>query len=388
MARLASFGALLVALTAAAAATPPGAAAKGDSPPAVVELLEDPPADFPQFLVYNDGGSSASREFRDYYSGVCSVAVTPLQRYNPRLPGWNYPVAEKPGPGQYRYLRFAWKRVGGDGIMIQLHNAAGSWNQRYLAGQRHPWTNGWGPMLQIAPQAPAEWTVVTRDLFKDFGPMTLTGLALTPMPGGSAGLFDHFYLGRTVADLDRASAAAFGNEPLPGPLARARLGELWRDLASPDVAIAGRAVRTLVAGRKDSVTFVAGRLTAGPPTPGEKRIRQLMADLDDNRFRVREEATKQLEDLGDAPAPLLRAAVKDSPSLEVRRRAGMLLARLAVPEAGLTADELRQLRAVRVLEWSATAEARQALAALSRGAPASNLADQARRALERLRKGP
>src|SRR5439155_13306022 len=169
-------------------------------------------------------------------------------------------------------LRFAWKRVGGTGIMIQLHNSAGSWNQRYLAGRRSPVTAGWGPVFPVADAAPGEWAVVTRDLFKDFGPMRLTGLALTPMDGGSAGLFDHFSLGRPVADLDRASAAAFGKAPLPEPLARPTLEKLGRDLAAGDVTVAGRAVRTLVAGRKESVAFLRQRLRQRPPAVGEKQI--------------------------------------------------------------------------------------------------------------------
>jgi hypothetical protein len=44
----------------------------------------------------------------------------------------------------------------------------------------------------VAPASPANWTVVTRDLWKDFGDFTLTGLAPTPM-GGPA-LFDRIEL--------------------------------------------------------------------------------------------------------------------------------------------------------------------------------------------------
>jgi hypothetical protein len=193
---------LVVVLVTGAISGQPSAAPKAGGPPAVVVLLEDDTEGLiAQFSGGAEEGARVGRDFRDFYCGVCSVCVTPFQRYCPRLKGWDYPIAEKPGPGQYRYLRFAWKRVGGAGIMIQLHNSAGSWNQRYLAGQRSPVTAGWGPVLPVADAAPAEWVVVTRDLFKDFDPMRLTGLALTPMDGGAAGLFNHFYLGRTVADL-------------------------------------------------------------------------------------------------------------------------------------------------------------------------------------------
>ena len=56
-------------------------------------------------------------------------------------------------------------------------------------------------------RAPGEWTVVTRDLFKDFGgAFLLHGMALTPMDG-TAGYYDHMYLGRTIEDLDKVTAA-------------------------------------------------------------------------------------------------------------------------------------------------------------------------------------
>ena len=45
------------------------------------------------------------------------------------------------------------------------------------------------------------FTVVTRDLFADFGEFTLTGLALSPVDGEYA-LFDHIYLGTTPEDFE------------------------------------------------------------------------------------------------------------------------------------------------------------------------------------------
>ena len=42
-----------------------------------------------------------------------------------------------------------------------------------LRGQN---TTGW-QAVRLADTAPQEWTVVTRDLWKDFGDLTLTGIA-------------------------------------------------------------------------------------------------------------------------------------------------------------------------------------------------------------------
>jgi hypothetical protein len=374
-------------LSEAVGETKPGKVAP--EPPAVVELVDDDDGTFISRL-NNDGGfdqTKVRRDFRDFYSGVCSVRVTPFQRFSSRLAGWNHPIAEKPGPGQYRYIRFAWKRIGGPGIMVQMHNTAGSWNQRYFSGQVSPQVKNWGTMLMVSDKVPTDWVVVTRDLFKDFGPMVLTGFAMTPMEGGSAGLFDHVYLGRTVADLDQVSAAAFGKIAMKEELPEKRLEKLWQDLGSKEVAVAGKALRTLVAGRKDSVPFLAKRLRARPLTADEKHILKLIAQMDDNRFKVRESAAQELEKLGEAAVPFLERATRDSPSLEIRRRAGVLLKGRKLEDDGMTTDQVRLLRGVRILEWAGTAEARQALEKAAGGPlDSAGLTEEVRRALERMGK--
>jgi hypothetical protein len=342
-------------------------------------------------LLDNDGGLDATQirlDFRDFYSGVCSVRVTPFQRFSSRLKGWNHQIVEKPRPGQFRYLRFAWKRLQGDGIMIQLHTTANSWNQRYHAGKLAATTITWGPMLPIAPTAPGEWTVVTRDLFKDFGAITLTGLALTPMYGGTAGLFDHFYLGRSIEDLDRASAMAFGREPLKTPLKEETLTRLWTDLGGGDVAKASIAVRTLLAGKKESVPFLARQIRTLRPAPEAKQIAGWITNLDDDSFEVREKATRELEKLGGRAAAQLRKALAETRSAEVRRRVGRLLEGLESEAGTLSPDGLRLRRAIRVLEWSATPEARKILEGLAASDGAGELAADLRQALERLKKTP
>ena len=55
--------------------------------------------------------------------------------------------------------------------------------------------------VAIDSNLPAAFTVVTRDLFADFGEFTLTGLALSPVDGEYA-LFDHIYLGASTESLD------------------------------------------------------------------------------------------------------------------------------------------------------------------------------------------
>ncbi len=47
--------------------------------------------------------------------------------------------------------------------------------------------------MRLDGSLPTGWSVITRDLYADFGEFTLTGLALAPVDGDFA-LFDHIYL--------------------------------------------------------------------------------------------------------------------------------------------------------------------------------------------------
>lgn len=153
----------------------------------------------------NQGGGQATLASDEKYSGAVSVKVTPDQRFNPALPGLGVKIREKPAPGEYRYLRFAWKKQGGQAICLQL-NHDGQWGPvgdrpakfRYHAG---PAGEVFGGSVGVDANLPAAFTVVTRDLFADFGEFTLSGIALSPVDGEYA-LFDHLYLGTTPEDLD------------------------------------------------------------------------------------------------------------------------------------------------------------------------------------------
>ena len=63
---------------------------------------------------------------------------------------------------------------------------------RYVAGHN---TTGW-QARSLADHAPRDWTLVTVDLWRDFGEFTLTGLAPTAM-GGPA-YFDRLQLLRNI----------------------------------------------------------------------------------------------------------------------------------------------------------------------------------------------
>jgi putative membrane-bound dehydrogenase-like protein len=154
-------------------------------------ILVDENREFIEAL--NEGAGMAEFIVTDKHTGQVSLRVTPPQRFSPRIKGWEFRIREYPGPGEYRYLRFAWKSTDAHGVMLELADD-GRWApaerplRRYHSGRN---TTGW-QSVEIAPSAPREWTVVTRDLWGDFGDFTLTGIAPTAM--GGAALFDRIEL--------------------------------------------------------------------------------------------------------------------------------------------------------------------------------------------------
>jgi RNA polymerase sigma factor (sigma-70 family) len=170
-------------------------------------------------------------------------------------------------------------------------------------------------------------------------------------------------------------------EQRPGRLSDAELQGAWQALADEDAEKADRAVFTLAATAAQSVPFLERHLRPAR-VAGPERLARLIADLDSDEFAVRERATRELAGLGEQAEPVLREALKKSPSPEVRRRMQDLLGRLrGVPPAP---DLLRSLRAVEVFEHVGTPQARELLAALARGAPEARLTQEAKASLERL----
>jgi hypothetical protein len=166
------------------------------------ELFEDDEA-FAGLLT--EGNGRAIPDQREAYRGKYALRVTPDQRFRANLPSLGVKIRENPGPGEYRYLRFAWRKVQGNAICLQLaHDGqfgpGGSGRPgasfRYHAG---PADESYGAALRISDTLPASYEVVTRDLFLDFGEFTLTGLGFSAIDGQSA-LFDHIYLARQLDD--------------------------------------------------------------------------------------------------------------------------------------------------------------------------------------------
>jgi hypothetical protein len=172
----------------------------------------------------------------------------------------------------------------------------------------------------------------------------------------------------------------------PGParsLQPEELECLWAALAGADAAKAYRAMEELEGAPPQAVPLLRRHLT--PAGPGDAPVRRrLIADLDSDQFAVREQATRKLEEQGESAEPALRNALKSRPSLEVRQRVERLLGRLskAVPSA----EVLRGLRSVELLERLGTPAAQGVLKTLVNGSPEAQLTQEAQASLERLAK--
>jgi WD40 repeat protein len=153
------------------------------------------------------------------------------------------------------------------------------------------------------------------------------------------------------------------------------LRSAWAGLASADAQQAHRAIWALVESA-GTVPFLRQRLR---PASVPAEVAGWVADLDNPSFAKRKVAMAALEQLGNLVEDALQSVLAGKPSLEARRRAEILLSKLP-----LSADGFRELRAVEVLEYIGTAEAQQLLEALTHGAPAARLTQEARAALHRL----
>ena len=122
-------------------------------------------------------------------------------------------------------------------------------------------------------------------------------------------------------------------------------------------------------------------------TLAAERIPRLIADLDSEKFAVRERAQAELATLGHLPEAALRQTANSSESLEVRQRAEALLTSLDKQERlVLSPNMVRALRTVEALERIGTREARTVLESLAATETNSLLTADVKKALQRLAK--
>jgi WD40 repeat protein len=168
----------------------------------------------------------------------------------------------------------------------------------------------------------------------------------------------------------------------PAPVAEVGVAELeacWRDLAGE----AGTAFRAAgrIAAASGGIELLRRHLHPRAMTDNS-RLARLLAALDSDDFKTREDATAELAKVGRQVAPFLRRAFTDARSAELKRRLAGLLERLDADAS--SPQEVQERRGVEALEWTGTPEARQLLELLAKGAREARLTQEAAAALRRL----
>jgi RNA polymerase sigma factor (sigma-70 family) len=167
-----------------------------------------------------------------------------------------------------------------------------------------------------------------------------------------------------------------------GELAPKDLATLWSDLGSTDAEAAYRAIGAMVVAPRQSLPYLRKRVQPAG-RPDARHIAGLIADLQNNKFAVREKASADLELLGELARPALDKVLANQPPLETRQRVERVLEKL---EPGQTPplEILRVVRTLEVLESLGTAEARHILQTLTEGAPQARVTEEAKASLTRL----
>jgi len=177
-----------------------------DLPPTLFRLFEDDAELMP--LAANTTGE-AKLVTEERFSGACALRVTPDGQFRTKLPV-PIRVREHPQLGEARFIRFAILKRGGGRMALELEDdrprAAPA---RYDAGHGAP---AYGAAVRVAEEPPAVWTVVTRDLYADFGNIDVQAL-IAGCPDGEAALIDHVYLARSRADFEATDVEAKPKRP-------------------------------------------------------------------------------------------------------------------------------------------------------------------------------
>lgn len=174
----------------------------------------DDPARFEIFSTKIPAGASWTTDDRIVRGGGYSqeaenyIYVTPDRPAE--LTGLSIPVRENPGAGEYRYITFVWVKWGGSQIGLKFltsdEDADGrgaAYGYTYTAGTPDP--NNAKRIekgLSVVDRAQG-WVVVTRDLWKDFGDFTITGVQFICPERRDAG-FDEIFLAKTERALGGA----------------------------------------------------------------------------------------------------------------------------------------------------------------------------------------
>jgi len=157
--------------------------------------------------------------------------------------------------------------------------------------------------------------------------------------------------------------------------------DCWDNLANLDTAVAFETIQRLLAAPDEAVNIVRKGFKVESPLDA-KHLQQLLRNLDSDNFEEREKATDELTKVADAIEPLLVKTLETGSSSEVKLRVERILESINKPKA----HSLRIQRTLEILERLGTPEALEVLEQLAAATPQTQITDDAKKTLERLRR--
>jgi hypothetical protein len=154
----------------------------------------------PQFDFLYDGAFSGGKCLSLKQAGQAGALWRPP--FGHAIPNWNFEIAEKPQPGQYRWLQFAWKATSpqttGIGLLLGRNFPSGGF--ALTCGDAN-FREGVVATKTIDGPVPTDWQLIQVDLWELFHkqPLRIQSLTLYSTGGGAA--FDQIVLGQSKGDL-------------------------------------------------------------------------------------------------------------------------------------------------------------------------------------------
>jgi WD40 repeat protein len=177
---------------------------------------------------------------------------------------------------------------------------------------------------------------------------------------------------------------------LPGALnkfTRADLEQFWGDLGDLSGRKSYDAMLQMLAGFDDGVLSFLKEQLGDQKLVDLKVIKQLIAELDSDKYQRRAKAMSALKRIGYQTEPLLREVLKQKPGLELRMRVELLLKELDEKAATKAlALRARLQRVCELLEWVGSPQALGVLETIAGSNVPQRVAQDAQESLKRLAK--
>jgi WD40 repeat protein len=218
------------------------------------------------------------------------------------------------------------------------------------------------------------WELATGKVRREFTARSaVTALAFSP----DGRLLASAQADTTILLWDVLGSAATTTKATPE-----QLQQWWMDLAAPDATKGLLAMRELAARPAQTTEWLTQKLPPARTAVTEADLKRLIADLDHDDFKRRDEASRRLRYAGPRVIGLIRAALELKPPPEQKRRLEELVEELKTcpPDP----EVVRPTRALEVLERIGTPEAKQLLEELAKGAAEAQLTQDPKATLQRL----